>query len=696
MGNSSVRDDDRLMSLVESAMALPTHLRDDYLNSACDTLELREAVADYVQREERLQGFLQAPLFPRGRGDERPFEPEQLIEARFRIVREIARGGMGIVYEAFDEKLDRRIAIKCAKSAFRKRLPPEVRNASEISHPNVCKIFEIHTARLPQGELDFLTMEYLEGETLAERLRRGKLPEDEARSIARQLCTGLAEAHRNRLVHGDLKTNNVILTKDRHGHTRAVITDFGLARRPDASPNVSNLPSGLMAGAPDYMAPELWKGGKPTLQTDIYAMGAMLYEMIGGRRLFTEEDTFEQRLKRRPQPVHVKWDGVLRRCLSLRPEDRFADAAELARAIDPPRKTGWWLAAAAAVVLAVVTGWITYQQTKPTGTILQLAILPFGSDASTTGLANAMLQDTSDRLMRAKPGRTKFTFIPFNDVIADKRRRPTSAEAKAMFGATHVLWGSLREENGRILLEARLSDTRTGYQLAAWPGTYDKNEMARVPDFLVGKVAQELGLPAVTSATTVSPAAYPAWSEGVALTRGDPNDIDRALGLLEKAMALNPTSPLTHARLAEAQLRKYELTGDEKWKELAAQSIQKAESLNSDAVEVHYASGRMNTILGRYEQAEMDFERALGAEPMNGDLWREQGIALRRRGRFNDAMVKFQKRWTCSPVITEIIRASAPCTMRKAILTKPLISIRRWWIWFLPCRTLTLNFPGRI
>src|SRR5258706_15374939 len=113
---------------------------------------------------------------------------------------------MGIVYEAVDEKLERRIALKCDKAEFRKRIPPEVRNASEISHPNVCKIFEIHTASTQQGEVDFLTMEFLDGQTLAERLQDGPLPEAEARTIARQLCAGLAEAHRNGVIHGDLKS----------------------------------------------------------------------------------------------------------------------------------------------------------------------------------------------------------------------------------------------------------------------------------------------------------------------------------------------------------------------------------------------------------------------------------------------------------------------------------------------------------
>src|ERR1700692_2125723 len=250
-------DDDLVMSLVDLALTHPADQRQAYLKNACgDDTELFDQTWSYVQWEQRMNGFLLDPLYPAA-SYEHPFEPGELLDDRFRIVREIAQGGMGIVYEAVDEKLQRRIALKCAKTGFRKRLPPEVRNATEISHPNVCKIFEIHTASTRQGEIDFITMEFLDGETLADRLTRGPLPEKEARAIALQLCAGLAEAHRNRVIHGDLKSNNVILTTGPHGGVRAVITDFGLARGPEA-PQAS-AQSGQMAGTPDYMAPELWK-----------------------------------------------------------------------------------------------------------------------------------------------------------------------------------------------------------------------------------------------------------------------------------------------------------------------------------------------------------------------------------------------------------------------------------------------------
>src|SRR5665213_3331296 len=188
------QDDDLIMSLVELALSQPPDSRENYVRTACagDT-ELFSQAWDYVRRNHRMQDFLLEPLFPPL--PQHRFEPGDLLADRFRIVREVAQGGMGIVYEARDQRLGRRIALKCAKSGFHKRLPPEVRHASEISHPNVCKIFEIHTASTRGGEIDFLTMEFLDGETLAARLSRGRspearLPKKDVRVIARQICSG--------------------------------------------------------------------------------------------------------------------------------------------------------------------------------------------------------------------------------------------------------------------------------------------------------------------------------------------------------------------------------------------------------------------------------------------------------------------------------------------------------------------------
>src|SRR5215471_5330088 len=198
-----------------------------------------------------------------------PFSPGSFLAERFRIVREVGSGGMGIVYEAIDEKLDRRVALKCARPGYGDHLPPEVRAAREVSHFNVCKVHDLHTASTAFGEMEFVSMEFIEGQTLSERIsREGPLLDDEARGIARQLCAGLTQAHRQGVIHGDLKCGNVILSKLPEGGVRAVITDFGLAKIKSVE---SGQVTGGGAGTRDYMAPELLLGGRPSVSSDLYA-----------------------------------------------------------------------------------------------------------------------------------------------------------------------------------------------------------------------------------------------------------------------------------------------------------------------------------------------------------------------------------------------------------------------------------------
>ena len=593
---SRAEDDDLVMSLVELALTRSATDREAYLREACEgDSELFEQVWRYVEWEERMKGFLLDPLYP-ALSYEHPFEPGELLDDRFRIVREVAQGGMGVVYEAFDEKLQRRIALKCAKAGFRKRLPPEVRNATAISHPNVCKTFEIHSASTRQGEIDFLTMEFLEGETLADRVARGPIAADEARAIALQLCAGLAEAHRNGVIHGDLKTNNVLLTSVPGGSVRAVITDFGMART--VASDQAAAQSGPLGGTPDYMAPELWKGEKATAASDIYALGVILSQLGSGRR----------------------WERIRARCLDPVAARRFQKADQIADVLAPSHRTRWLLAAAAAVLVAVASAWIAYQRAAGPRESLRLAVLPFATEPDFIPTSEGLLLDTSDRLSRVKAGRTRrLTVIPLADALQNKVDQPV--QARTMLGATHSLDGTLRREGDRVLVVAHLIDTGSLVHLKDWRAEYSKSELANMPMALVGLVTQTLKLPPLAAAVMVNAAAYPDYSAGVALARRDP-DVGRALALLERAVAADPNSPLTHAKLAEAQWAKYQQTKDPQWQARAVASLQNAEQRNPDVAAVRLLSGLIHESFGQYQQAQEDLLRAIELEPNNGDAWR--------------------------------------------------------------------------
>ncbi len=641
MPNKKAQDDDLVMSLVELALAQPPEQREAYLNSACaaDT-ELFSQVSRYVESEQRMEGFLLDPLCPRAE-PEHPFEPGQLLNGRFRILREVAEGGMGIVYEAYDETLERRIAIKCAKAGFRRRLPPEVRHASEIAHANVCKIFEIHTASTQAGEVDFITMEFLDGETLADRLSRGPLPKEEARTIARQLSAGLAEAHRGQVIHGDLKSNNVILSTLPDGAIRAVITDFGLARRP-AAPSVT-APSGTRAGTAAYMAPELWKGEKASAASDVYAMGVILYELASGHKPPEPPDIESAPAKgpiRKLPPVDPRWDGILARCLDPNPSRRLS-AAELAQALAPPVSRRWWLTAAVAAVLALATGAAVYMGASLPKESWRLAMLPVESSPETRSQADRLSRETAAQLSHLKGGNVaRLAVIPLDRIQG--QHIDTPEKAGTTLGATHVLHATLENKNGKLLLRAVLTDVRRRVNVKQWTAEYAPDELRYAPVALAGVVTSQLGLPPLVAWPTVNSAAAQDYWHGLWYMRRN-STIDSALPLLERAVAEDPGSPLTHAALAEAQQRKWAQTQDLSWLERAKESERQAQQRNPDLAQVQRVAGLLDVREGHYDLSASECLRAIALDPKDGKAYRVLGRTYETANRPDEALAAYRK-----------------------------------------------------
>src|SRR6478736_5219426 len=208
------------------------------------------------------------------------FTPGAIIGERYRIVALLGRGGMGEVYRAEDLRLAQVVAIKFLPEALSRdasalaRFHSEVRVARQVSHPNVCRVFDIGDA---EG-IPFLTMEYVDGEDIASLIRRiGRLPQDKATEISRQICAGLAAAHELGVVHRDLKPANVML--DGSGKVR--LTDFGLAGIAATIQGAE-----IRAGTPAYMAPEQLSGKEVTTKSDIYSLGLVMYEILTGKRAY--------------------------------------------------------------------------------------------------------------------------------------------------------------------------------------------------------------------------------------------------------------------------------------------------------------------------------------------------------------------------------------------------------------------------
>ncbi len=265
------------------------------------------------------------------------FTPGQIIAGRYRVVALAGRGGMGEVYRAEDLKLSQIVAIKFLPASLSKdagalaRFHSEVRIARQVSHPNVCRVFDIGDA----DGVPFLTMEYVDGEDLASLVRRiGRLSSDKAIEIARQVCAGLAAAHDRGVIHRDLKPANLML--DSTGKIR--ITDFGLAA---IAASVDG--TDVKAGTPAYMAPEQLEGKEVTARSDLYSLGLVLYEILTGKRAFNAT-TLPELMKQRESSVPVSPSTLVRdldplvervilRCLEKDPAQRPASALQVAAAL---------------------------------------------------------------------------------------------------------------------------------------------------------------------------------------------------------------------------------------------------------------------------------------------------------------------------------------------------------------------------
>ena len=265
------------------------------------------------------------------------FAPGAIVAERYRIVALLGRGGMGEVYRAEDLKLSQVLAIKFLPEALSKdesalaRFHSEVRIARQVSHPNVCRVFDIGDA----DGVPFLTMEYIDGEDLSSLVRRiGRLPQDKAVEVSRQICAGLAAAHERGVIHRDLKPSNVMLD----GAGKARITDFGLA---GIAANIQG--AEVRAGTPAYMAPEQLAGKEVTTKSDIFSLGLVMYEVLTGKRAY-DATTVPELMKARQSgaltnPATLVRDldplteRVIRRCLETDPARRPATALQVAAAL---------------------------------------------------------------------------------------------------------------------------------------------------------------------------------------------------------------------------------------------------------------------------------------------------------------------------------------------------------------------------
>ncbi len=336
-------------------------------------------------------------------------KPGALLANRFRVIRFIAHGGMGELYEAEDLELHESLAIKTLRTEIIEqpraieRFKREVHLARKVTHPNVCRVYDLFRD-CPEGkkEIVFVSMEYLRGETLADHMKRvGRMSPEASFPFIRQIVSALSAAHEAGIIHRDLKPGNVVLVQDSAGG-RAVVTDFGLAYRIPGAEGKHSVPGttldlsstlGTTYGTLAYMAPEQLEGRPATVASDIYALGLVIYEMVTGARPFVADTPMGAAVKRLVESpaapkilnpsLNPAWERAILRCLERDPERRFKSAQDVINALEgnaspsawagrsggrqtpaasawPPRGRFIWLTGLAILMIALLAGGLRY------------------------------------------------------------------------------------------------------------------------------------------------------------------------------------------------------------------------------------------------------------------------------------------------------------------------------------------------
>jgi tetratricopeptide (TPR) repeat protein/tRNA A-37 threonylcarbamoyl transferase component Bud32/TolB-like protein len=564
----------------------------------------------------------------------RTFQPDEFVARRYRVIRFIARGGMGEVYEVEDLELKARIALKTLRGELAddevllERFRREINLSRKVTHANVCRIFDLGFHASPRGRITFLTMELLDGESLHRRIRRtGRMQSEEALPIVEQMAAGLAAAHAYGVVHRDFKSDNVMLVSAASSTgPRVVVTDFGLARSQDASALTTGS-GGRLKGTPAYMAPEQVTGGHIGPPADVYALGVVMYEMMTGALPFGGDNAMEVALRRLtarpPSPRRVvpgldaRWERVILRCLEREPDRRFSSVNEVVAALRGPTpapvlpKLPLLATGALAALLVAGGAALFWTRSHPAAPVAPAA-------RSKRAVAVLGLRNLSDKPETAWLG-TALAELLSSEVSAGGELRRVPAESvgrlrrelqlpdggqlspeqlalvRATVDADYVLAGSylaLPGADGKLRLEVQLQDTRTGETIAADSETGGQAGLFELVSQAGQHLRGRLGVSALgpadeaqarTSLPSDSAAARP-YAEGLHRLR-----LFDALGarpLLEEATRADPSFPLAHAALSEAFRRLGRQADEEREAKLAydhAQGLPREQQLLVEA-----------------------------------------------------------------------------------------------------------------
>jgi serine/threonine protein kinase/tetratricopeptide (TPR) repeat protein len=592
---------------------------------------------------------------------------------RYRIVEQIGQGGMGVVFRAFDEQLERYVALKFTTGirdeARRKRFRDEALALARLNHPHIGVIHGFETI----DGTDVLVMEYIAGNSLAEHINGKPLPEREVIGIGLQLAGALREAHANGVIHRDLKPSNILLTTD----GEAKILDFGIALlRSETLPTQSAV---KLEGTVQYMAPEVMRGGMPDERSDVYSLGAVLYEMATGRPPHSRENfaqLVESILYKAPVPpeqivpgLSASLVGIIKHALETLPSNRYQSAsdlrADLARlqsgtALDlsqilRPRRRRWRMASA--ITLLLVVALLVWRATTHRITLLLpekrvIAVLPFepiGEGPENRALSRGLTELITVRLAQASQ-HYGFEVVPASEIRSQEIT--SSDQAYKKLGASLVVEGSWDfSTHHRIMYSLVNAEKRRNVNANVVPADSKDVYSAEntVLQQLLGMLDVEFGQSDLRE--PAQPVAYQLYVRG----RGylwdyqNPQSLESATSLFKSAIEADPKFAQAHASLGEAYWRKYEETKDPQWVELAIKACNTAAQLDDQLSGVHSTLGLIYHGTGRDEEAVREFQQALKLNATNDTASRELAATYESLKNFNAAEATYKQAISLRP-----------------------------------------------
>jgi eukaryotic-like serine/threonine-protein kinase len=606
--------------------------------------------------------------------------------AQYRIREKIGAGGMGVVYLARDEKLQRDVAIKVlpagtlSDEVARRRFREEALSLARLNHPNIATVHDFGT----QDGIDFLVTEYIPGVNLDAKIAGRPLPGKTLLALGVQLAQGMLAAHEQGLVHRDLKPANLRITPD----GRLKILDFGLARLirteadSDLTASVTKLEDTM--GTLPYMAPEQLRGEKTDARSDIWSVGAVLYEMATGRRPFPESHgplLIDAILNRDPDPPK-KWnrevspglENVILKALDKDPQHRYQSVRELL--IDLERLTTgvsplatssrgfwkqgtarWW--ASGGIATLVIVG-LLFSATSMRNNLgakrsesdeRHIAVLPFdniGKNPATEEVAEGLMDSLTSKFSNLETGEKSLWVVPSSVVRRRQVEDPTAALRD--LGATMVVKGSIQKEGQGVLLTVNLINAKTLRQVGSVELRDAAGDISSLQNEVVTRIAKMMGVEVTpdmlrTSGSSAVPAAYESYLKALGLIQryDKPGNLDAAIDALQSAVNHDVRFAVGYAALGEAYRLKYQVDRNPKWLQEATANCKRASDLDNRLPSVFVTLGRIHDDAGKHDLAIQEFQHALELNPRDADALNGMAHAYENAGRVADAEAAFKK-----------------------------------------------------